>query len=190
MRPTFYLLIFLMSSLTARTQSNLIQLSGLVAEERTGYPLSFATVQVMGSYRGTIASASGFFSIVVAPNDSLLFSTVGYQSRVFVVPDTLNDMIASVGVFLSIDTMMLDVVEVYPWPSREDFRDAFLALQLAETQFEMRPIPGIKTVVDTVPLAPTIFNPITLIYEEIIKPIEWKRVKRNKPAELPDWEAP
>lgn len=190
MRRTAYLIILIMASFQGWAQSNLIQLSGLVAEERTGFPLSFATVQVMGSYRGTIASANGFFSIVVAPNDSLLFSTVGYQSRVFVVPDTLNDMIASVGVFLSIDTMMLDVVEVYPWPSREDFRDAFLALQLSETEFKMRPIPGIKTVVDTIPQAPTIFNPITLIYEEIFKPLEWKRVKRDKPAELPDWEAP
>jgi hypothetical protein len=113
---------------------------------------------------------------------------VGFQSRTYVVPDTITDMITSIGVFLSRDTMLLDVVEVYPWPSRDDFRDAFLALQLADPMLTMGPIPGIKTVVDTVPKAPTIFNPITLFYEEVIQPIEWSRKKRNKVKELPKWE--
>ncbi|HAE36121.1 MAG TPA: hypothetical protein DCG22_10030, partial [Bacteroidetes bacterium] len=162
------LVCVMLCSFSASAQ--LIQLSGIVAEDRTGYPLPFATVHVLGTYRGTVSSANGFFSLVVAPNDSIRFSSVGYESRLFVVPDTLTDVITSIGVFLPIDTMQLETVEVYPWPTRDDFADAFLALQLANHELRMGPIPGIKTVVDTVPPAPTIFNPITLFYEEIIKP--------------------
>jgi len=171
-----------------RAQENLIQLSGLISEVRTGYPLPYSTIQVLNTYRGTVANSSGFFSLVVAPNDSIRFSSVGYESKIFVVPDTLTDVITSIGVFLGRDTMVLDVVEVYPWPSREDFRDAFLSLQLAQNELTMGPIPGIKTIVDTVPKGPTIFNPITLFYEEIIEPLEWSRKKRNKVKELPKWD--
>jgi hypothetical protein len=188
MTRTLCIFIILFSAFSARGQENLIQLSGIVQEARTGYPLSYATVQVMHTYRGTVASANGFFSIVVAPNDSIRFSSVGYESKTFVVPDSIHDIITSIGVFLSIDTMLLDVVEVYPWPAREDFSDAFLALQLADARLTMGPLPGIKTVVDTVPQAPTIWNPISLLYEEIFKPIEWNRVKRRKSTELPKWE--
>jgi hypothetical protein len=188
MRSCLITITLILSIHAVQAQQQLVQLSGLVSEAGSGYPLPYSTVRVLNSYRGTVSNGSGFFSLVVAPNDSIQFSSVGYQSRTYVVPDTITDMITSIGVFLSRDTMLLDVVEVYPWPSRDDFRDAFLALQLADPMLTMGPIPGIKTVVDTVPKSPTIFNPITLFYEEVIQPIEWSRKKRNKVKELPKWE--
>ena len=34
------------------------------------------------------------------------------------VPDTLTDVITSIGVFLPIDTMQLETVRSVPWPQR------------------------------------------------------------------------
>ncbi len=53
------LVCVMLCSFSASAQ--LIQLSGIVAEDRTGYPLPFATVHVLGTYRGTVSSANGFF---------------------------------------------------------------------------------------------------------------------------------
>lgn len=189
MRNCLFIILLTFSFGSAvNAQTRLIQLSGIISEYPSGYPLPYATMEVMGQYRGTVASGSGFFSMVVAPNDSIRFSSLGYKSRIYVVPDTLTDVITSIGVFLTRDTALLEVVEVYPWPAREDFRDAFLALQLSQKELTMGPIPGIKTIVDTTQQAPTIFNPISLIYQEIIQPMEWSRVKRKKVKELPKWE--
>ena len=177
------------SFFTASAQNNLIQLSGIVTDERSNLPVSYATVIVESEYRGVNATMEGFFSIVVARNDTLQFSALGYKPKYYVVPDTGSDNIASIAVFLKKDTITLDVVEIYPWPSPEDFRDAFLAYQ-ENRQYTVGPIPGLKSPgeIDTVPKAPSpIMNPISFFYEEVIKPIQWQKRKRNMPAQLPEW---
>ena len=54
----------------------------------------------------------------------------------------------------------------------------------------MGPIPGIKRPdqIDTVPKAPTLIkNPISFIYEEVVKPIQWSKKKKHMVDELPVW---
>lgn len=183
------LLLSCYSFFTASAQNNLIQLSGIITDERSNLPVSYATVIVESEYRGVNATMEGFFSIVVARNDTIQFSALGYKPKYYVVPDTGSDNIASIAVFLKKDTITLDVVEIYPWPSPEDFRDAFLAYQ-ENRQYTVGPIPGLKSPgeIDTVPKPPSpIMNPISFFYEEVIKPIQWQKRKRNMPAQLPEW---
>lgn len=193
MHGRYYLLPLLAIVLVVTTvqqaygQKRLTQLSGVIADREWQYPLPYATVEIINSYRGAAANSQGFFSLVVAVGDTLKFSSLGYKSRIYIVPDTITDIITSIGVLLERDTVLLDAVEIYPWPSRSDFRDAFLALQFAQPEFKMNPIIGIKTQIDTVPKEPTIFNPITLFYESVIAPIEYNRRKKEKVNELPQW---
>lgn len=170
-----------------QAQRRLMQLSGVIIDGQYSYPLPYATVEILNSYRGAAANSQGFFSIVVAVGDSLRFSSVGYKPRMYIVPDTITDIITSIGVLLERDTVFLNTVEIYPWPKREDFKNAFLAMQMAEPELTMGPIPGIKMQVDTTRVAPTIFNPITLFYESVIAPIEYNRRKKNRAKELPKW---
>ncbi|MFN3939035.1 MAG: carboxypeptidase-like regulatory domain-containing protein [Chitinophagales bacterium] len=180
-------IVFTANPASVFAQKRLTQLSGVIADREWQYPLPYATIEIIDSYRGAVANSQGFFSLVVAVGDTLKFSSLGYKSRIFIVPDTITGIITSIGVFLERDTVLLDVVEIYPWPSRSDFRDAFLALQFAQPEFKMNPIIGIKTQIDTVPKEPTIFNPITLFYESVIAPIEYNRRKKEKVNELPQW---
>jgi hypothetical protein len=82
----------------------------------------------------------------------------------------------------------LETVTIYPWPTREEFDEAFLAYNEVR-QFQIGPLPGIKSpdLIDTIPKAPTIFQPISLLYEEVIKPIQWNTKKRKRVNELPEW---
>lgn len=180
--------MLLMSFMDANAQRRLTQLSGVIVDKEYQYPIPYATVEIMNSYRGAASNSLGFFSLVVAVGDTLRFSSVGYKSRLYIVPDTITDIITSIGVLLERDTVLLGTVEIYPWPKREDFRDAFLALQFAKPEFTMGPIPGIKTHVDTIPAAPTLWNPVTLFYESVVVPIEYNRKKKDKAKELPKWE--
>lgn len=182
-------LLICFSHYSVSAQNNLIQLSGIITDEKTNIPVSYATVIVENEYRGVNASMDGFFSIVVAKKDTIQFSALGYKPKYYIVPDTGSDKIASIAVFLNKDTITLDVVEIYPWPSPEDFRDAFLAYQ-ENRQYTVGPIPGLKSPgeIDTVPKPPSpIMNPISFFYEEVIKPIQWQKRKRNMPAQLPEW---
>lgn len=121
-------------SLGAKGQENqskdslLIQLSGVVIAENTLEPAPYTTVYDKTQGRGVISDYYGFFSMVTMPGDTLYFSYYGYKTSTFIVPDTLTDNRYSIIHMLESDTLELPEVEVYPWPSREEFARAFLEM--------------------------------------------------------------
>jgi hypothetical protein len=108
---------------------HLIQLSGVVVSHDSLEQMPFATVFDKASKRGTLADYYGFFSIVVFPGDTLIFSYYGYKTSSFIVPDTLEDNRYSIIHMMHKDTINLPSVTVYPWPSREDFARAFVEMK-------------------------------------------------------------
>ncbi len=128
-------LALVFNSLTAFSQSPggedtlLIQLSGVVVESEELEPMPYTTVFDKTQRRGVIADYYGYFSLVVLPGDTLYFSYYGYKTSTFVVPDTLNENRYSIIHMMHKDTVNLPAVEVYPWPSREDFARAFLDMK-------------------------------------------------------------
>ena len=104
----------------------LIQLSGVVISEETLEPLPYTTVYDKTQRRGVIADYYGFFSLVAVPGDTLLFSFYGHKTSSYIVPDSLRDDRYSMIHMVQIDTLNLPEVDVYPWPSREDFARAFV----------------------------------------------------------------
>ena len=104
----------------------LIQLSGVVISEETLEPLPYTTVYDKTQRRGVIADYYGFFSLVAIPGDTLLFSFYGHKTSSYIVPDSLNYDRYSMIHMVQRDTLNLPEVDVYPWPSREDFARAFV----------------------------------------------------------------
>lgn len=106
----------------------LIQLSGVVVSGDSLTPVPFTSVLIKGSNRGTVADYYGFFSLVVRKTDTIHFSSVGYAPSIVYIEDSLSDSRYSMIQMLQRDTATLPEQLVYPWPSKEQFRDAFLAL--------------------------------------------------------------
>lgn len=108
---------------------NLVQFSGVVVTDSL-MPVPFTNILVKNTYRGTMTDVYGYFSFVAQEGDTILFSAVGFQRSQYVIPDSLTDSKYSMIHVLNRDTVTLKEFTVYPWPSREQFRDAFLALRL------------------------------------------------------------
>jgi hypothetical protein len=106
--------------------STMIQLSGVVISEDGLEPLPYTTVFDKTLRRGVIADYYGFFSFVVFPADTLLFSFFGHKTSTYIVPDTLKENRYSIIHMVQKDTLNLPEVDVYPWPSREQFAQAFI----------------------------------------------------------------
>lgn len=106
----------------------LIQFSGVVLEGDSLTPLPFASVWVENSFKGSPADMYGFFSFVAEPGDTVRFSRVGYKTSVYVIPDTLSTNRYSMIHRMIKDTVTLDEFTVYPWPSKEEFKQAFMDL--------------------------------------------------------------
>ena len=113
-------------SLTAPLDSGLIQLSGVVVSEETLSELPYTTVLDRTNRRGVFSDYYGYFTLVVYPGDTLLFSAYGHKTSNYVVPDTLTSDHYSIIHVMEVDTIDLPNVEVFPWPSREDFARAFV----------------------------------------------------------------
>ena len=118
------------SSQTDSLSAQVVQVSGLVVTGDSLSPLPYCTVFRSRDRRGTMTDARGFFSLPALTGDTLEFSSVGYVSQQAVIPE--GGELARVNLVqpMGRDTVAMKDVFVYPWPSRERFRQDFLALGL------------------------------------------------------------
>jgi hypothetical protein len=129
------LITLIFSSFFTAAQSDefkLVQLSGVVVSEDSLEAVPFTTIRIKNSSHGTISDVYGYFSLVAAMGDTIQFSSIGYQSTEFEVPDTLSGNRYSMIQILVSDTVLLKEYTVYPWPSREQFKQAFLNLDIPD----------------------------------------------------------
>ena len=118
---------------------SLIQFSGLVVTEEQGelVPLPLTNISILKSNRGTFSTIDGLFSIVAVKGETVRFSAVGYQTVDFTIPTDLEENRYSIYQIMTVDTINLPEAFVYPWPSREHFKEEFLAMEV-NTQLQGR----------------------------------------------------
>ncbi len=124
-------------TLTAKSNyTNLIQFSGIVLDQDSLTPIPFVAVMIKGTYRGTKTDYYGFFNLVVNPGDEIEFLSLVHKTRSYKISDSLKQKFYYAIQVLTKDTIKLEEVAVFPWPSKEDFKRAFLALDLKDTDAE------------------------------------------------------
>jgi hypothetical protein len=123
---------------TAKQTSTLplMQVSGVVLDQDSLSPIPYVSVMVKNSRRATVSDIYGFFSIVVYPGEEIQFQALTHKARSFKLADTTRARYHSIIQVLTKDTVDLPMVDVFPWPSKEDFKRAFLALDLNDTDAE------------------------------------------------------
>lgn len=114
----------------------LVQFSGVVVTGDSLDAVPFTSILTKSSYRGTISDVYGYFSFVAQAGDTVEFAAVGFKRGNYVIPDTLHDNKYSMIHVLMPDTVLLRPLDVYPWPSKEQFREAFLALDLSDNEYQ------------------------------------------------------
>ena len=112
--------------------SKLVQFSGVVVTSDSLQPIPFTSLMIKNTYRGTISDYFGFFSFVAKMGDTVEFSALGYKRANFVIPDTLTDQRCSMIQILKQDTILLKEVVIFPWPTKEQFKEAFIQLHVPD----------------------------------------------------------
>jgi len=122
----------------ADQEIKVVQFSGVVVtEDEFGemVPLPYTSIGVRGTSRGTYAEIDGFFSLAAKSGDTLVFSRIGFKTVEHIVPDSLESSFYSWYQVMSKDEVLLPEAVIYPWPSREHYKQEFLALDVSN---EMR----------------------------------------------------
>ena len=123
------------SSTDTAVQRKLIQFSGVVVDSEDLLQVPFTSIMVANTTRGTISDYSGYFSFVARENDTIVFSYIGYKPILFVIPDTLSNPRYSIIQMMNKDTVRLQEIEIYPWPSKEQFKEAFINLDVPDDDY-------------------------------------------------------
>ena len=111
---------------------DLVQFSGVMVTADSLTPVPLAHILVKHSYRGTISDYNGYFSFVARQNDTVIFSAIGFKNQQFVIPDTISNNRYSMIQVMATDTIYLSETVIYPWPTREQFKEAFLNLDIPD----------------------------------------------------------
>ena len=140
----FFLLILLIPyPIYAQTEvadtdnQNLIQFSGITLTADSLYPVPFVKIVDISRKRGTTSDASGYFSFVAQRNDTISFEAMGFKPASFVIPDTITRKHYSLIQVLSADTLTLTAAFIFPWPTLEDFKRAFVETKIPDDDLEI-----------------------------------------------------
>jgi hypothetical protein len=114
-----------------------IQLTGLVLNADSQKPVPNASIRIRFTYRGVSANTQGFFSLVVKEGDWIDITSMGFKKQSVQVPTGLKEP-SYVKIFaLESDTILFKPVNIYPWPSRAKFKEAFMTVQINKSYQEI-----------------------------------------------------
>lgn len=131
------LLFTLLPGKSSGQDHEVIQFSGLVVTGDSLMPVPLTAVYRSSNNRGVTADFNGFFSMPVVAGDTIRFTNIGYAEAEYVIPLSPEESRLAVVKVLERDTLNLPTTYVYPWPTRERFRAAFLALELDDDEIEI-----------------------------------------------------
>jgi hypothetical protein len=137
MNKRFSLLILTCLLIFSGLQSqNVIQFSGIVVTGDSLNSVPYTNIIVENTNRGTTSDFFGYFSFVAQESDTIVFSAVGFRQSRFIIPDSMADNRYSLIQVLFKDTVELGEVVIYPWPSKEAFKEAFLNARPADDDYQ------------------------------------------------------
>ena len=116
----------------AQTTPKVVQVTGLVVSGDSLFGVPGVAVYISNSGRGTTTNYVGYFSLPCLLGDSILINSLGFKLRRYIVPDTLTKDHMSLIIELLEDTVLMPTVEIFPWPTEQLFKEAFLSLKLPE----------------------------------------------------------
>lgn len=111
-------------------ERKILQFSGIVQTVSSGLPVGYTTI-TNESFRNEtyMANNEGFFSFVAHVGDTIRFTSVGYETYQYVIPNVEGDRLSTAIVMTNL-IIELPMVTPYPWASIEEFNIAFMNLEV------------------------------------------------------------
>ena len=129
-------LFFCFPLFSQRADNDLIQFSGITITIDSLNPVPFTRIIVKDTYKGFISDVNGYFSFVARKNDTIIFHALGYKPASFIIPDTITKNRYSLIQLMTADTLTLPAAIIFPWPTLEEFKTAFINMEIPDDDLE------------------------------------------------------
>ena len=184
MKNFFLLLILVFCALKITAQKECFIVKGRIFSNDSLTAIPNVDIVSELSRYGTTSNRDGWFLIKSKQIDTLWISCVGFdRQRVPVYRDSILDKELIINLIRS--DIMLDSVEIYPWPDYETFKQEIINMPWRKPFF----VPGVskegyEKIINQEPVREpkaSSINPITLIYNRFNKRERFKRkLQRNR----------
>lgn len=111
-KHVFFLFALLVVEIIAYAQPKLVQVSGYVYQKDSSSVIPFVDIVNKKNKTGTISTITGFFSTLMAVNDTLEFTAVGFKKFRFWLPANFNGSEYTVNIWLEKVIYNLDQVDI------------------------------------------------------------------------------
>lgn len=135
------LVVFSSSELFALNNSNFIKpfynndnkvlVGGKILNSDTEKPIAFAQISINDSNKGFIANEYGVYKISVKSGDKLIIKSLGYKTKVVIIPKVTNEDYY-LDIFLEQIAFLLDEVTVVSLGTWTQFKHEFVHMKLPE----------------------------------------------------------
>jgi len=135
----FLLLFFPLFIHQVKAQENtddLIQFSGITVTADSLNAVPYTKIVIKNKNKGTTSDIYGYFSFVAHKQDTILFNALGFKPASYVIPDSITKNRYSLIQLMTSDTLTLSAAFIFPWPTYEDFKRAFVNLVLPEDDYD------------------------------------------------------
>ncbi len=106
-----------------------VLLTGMVLDADTRSPMPYVNIRIRNTVYGAASDSNGYFSLFISPGDTLLFSSIGYSDAQFIMPPDVTRDNYSLIQLMREKTILLSEVVIFPWPSVDQFKEAFLDVE-------------------------------------------------------------
>jgi hypothetical protein len=120
-----------------KLKDSVVQLYGVIMTSDSLRGIPSASIIVKGRNQGTYSNDQGVFSIVVLKGDVIEFSSVGYKTYTFNVPDTFRGNQYSIIQLMVVDAQYLPATIIRPRPTREQFERDFVNTKVPDDDIEI-----------------------------------------------------
>ena len=131
-----FLLGFIFSVELAKAQDTrekkVIQLSGSILNSDSTDAVPGVNIYVPKKGRGTSSGRFGYFSMPVLEGDSVVFTFIGLKKQSFKIPDKVENDRISLILTMEVDEIALAEIEVMPYPTEEEFKQAIIAMNVVD----------------------------------------------------------
>jgi hypothetical protein len=115
---------------------NLIQFSGITISSDSLNAVPYTKITIKMTKRGTTSDVMGYFSFVAHKKDTILFNAIGFKPASFIIPDTITKSRYSLIQLMTGDTLTLPAAVIFPWPTLEDFKRAFVNAKVQDDDLD------------------------------------------------------
>jgi hypothetical protein len=156
--------------------------AGYVFEESTGEPLPYVNVYIKRTRYGTITDTSGYFMLNARINDTLTFSSLGFDKKYVILTDSASDNNKPLIVFLDTKIYQINSIDIIALKKYKQLEFEITNMQLPDDDyiFAANNFPFKPKDIDyytrvNAPGFGLVFSPISALYDMFSKEGKEKR---------------